>query len=334
MVATVLDLQRAVGNRVTSDLIGRGAVQRDLSSDLKADLEKDFPSSVDDEYATRLEGLRTTIELAQSTERADASYNKKLLAAASASLSKKDYGHFLAWLRAHALEQVEGKGPDGAKTSRHERVETADVKIREKIGELIKGSVAGGAAGRVAVLDEKQWNLVIEGYVSNQLERHEAKLSNAFTAPDGYIYIRADRGDAGTLIHESVHFYSPDACLRTLGEPLNEGLTEYFARLVMPTEVASTRTKYPKAFAFAVELMAVVSQDVAAKAYFQGDIAGLEGSIPAERWQALVRSVRGTDEKKFSDESDVDWEAASAHLKGAKFEPKAESAAEKSLVTV
>ena len=310
----VFDLQRSVGNRVTTELIGRTLAQRDLSSDLRADLD-DFPDARErDTYGTRVEGLRTRIEHAQASERDAASKNKKVLEAAESALGAKDYAHFLAWIRVYTK---------GGKVE-HTRVETADEKIKEKIGELIKGSVAGGAVGRVAVVNEKQWSAVIRGYTSNPVERSQISQTNAFTAPDGYIYIHSEKGDAGTLIHESVHFYAPDACLRALGEPLNEGLTEYFARLVMPAEVGSKRTKYPKGFAFAVDLLGVVGQDALAKAYFQGDVAGVQSAFAAEQWQPLIKTIRGPDDKKFSDEWEVDWGAAKAHLRGTAVLSKAE----------
>jgi hypothetical protein len=54
---------------------------------------------------------------------------------------------------------------------------------------------------------------------------------NGFSAGN-MAYVRAPRRGFGTEIHEALHLYSDTSVLATLGVKFNEGLTEYFTRLV------------------------------------------------------------------------------------------------------
>jgi hypothetical protein len=51
---------------------------------------------------------------------------------------------------------------------------------------------------------------------------------------------------------------------------LDEGLTEYFTRLITP-KLDLTRSSYPNQFEIAEKLVKIVSEPVAARAYYDGD---------------------------------------------------------------
>jgi hypothetical protein len=130
---------------------------------------------------------------------------------------------------------------------------------RGHIAAYITAAVKAGkkAEGFVATVSQDDWMKVREVQYAGEGD----KLStNAFIAnkhSDRPAIIHHARGTRSTAVHESMHRYSELNILQTWGAPLNEGTTEYFARLIVnddgtavPVNGVSTRTPYRTNFEF------------------------------------------------------------------------------------
>jgi hypothetical protein len=97
------------------------------------------------------------------------------------------------------------------------------------------------------------------------------------------IHIHQDRGEAGTAIHESIHLFADTSYMATLGFNANEGTTEYFTRMIC-TEQNITRGSFYVSNRQSIEaLVAATSQELVAKAYFNGAIAALRTTVDASK---------------------------------------------------
>ena len=87
------------------------------------------------------------------------------------------------------------------------------------------------------------------------------------------------------MVHEAVHIYGGFG-VAELAEPLNEGITEYFTRIVLQQiDPDDARTTYQRQFGVAALLVDRTSEAIVAAAYFDGDHAGLETAFQAN-WDA------------------------------------------------
>jgi hypothetical protein len=108
-----------------------------------------------------------------------------------------------------------------------------------------------------------------------------AKTVNAFQ--DGTeIHVNEERGEAATTVHESIHLYQEDKYMEKVGFNANEGTTEYFTRKLC----AEQKPAIPRGAGFysdqywsVKKLVAYVTEDVVAAAYFKGKIAELEAAV-------------------------------------------------------
>lgn len=196
----------------------------------------------------------------------------------------------------------------------------ADELIRTLIpGDYLTAAVADGrqAEGNLAIVDEA--NFVI-AYEANRGEPPRPTL-NGFVDREGRQWVRATRANWGTPIHEAIHNYSEPELIRT-SQPLNEGVTEYFTRLVTDqiddpsttadeaADVADARTTiYASNLGFTERLVQIVGEDVVAAAYFDGEVDELrtafliETGLPEDSWDSMISHTR-----------DDDWASAINHL--------------------
>lgn len=162
----------------------------------------------------------------------------------------------------------------------HYTAEAADELIQTRMKDWVPDVAIAGKSisGSVAVLKGAAWEKVLRKYqvgkVPESMIRETIETANAFTAPDGKVFISADRGNPGTMIHEGIHFYAPDNFMELCGTDLNEGVTEYFARKITD-DLGIDRTQYGKELLAARKLVALAGEDVVTQAYFAGDTDGL-----------------------------------------------------------
>jgi hypothetical protein len=163
----------------------------------------------------------------------------------------------------------------------HFRPEKADAIIRERLDDWIPDVVIAGKSieGKAAVLRGAAWEGVLKKYLVGQppgIIQDTIDSANAFTAPEGTVFVSGDRGNPGTMIHEGIHFYAPDDFLRAHGEPLNEGVTEYFARKIT-VALKIERSNYEPNLQAAKTLVERAGEPAVINAYFKADMAGLTG---------------------------------------------------------
>ena len=157
----------------------------------------------------------------------------------------------------------------------HYTPEAADTIIRNVLREWIPNVVIGNQSitGKAAVLRGGAWEATLRSYLAGKVPESTIsdtiEQANAFTAPDGFVFISGDRGNAGTMIHEGIHFYAPDDFLRKYGEPLNEGVTEYLARKIT-RPLGIQRTQYKEEFIKAKQFIGAAGEQAVIDAYFKG----------------------------------------------------------------
>lgn len=154
----------------------------------------------------------------------------------------------------------------------------------------------GKVTGRIAVLDSADWDIIGRKDYGAQWDTKRTTL-NAFvdrSSDPPRVFVNKDRGNAGTAIHEGVHFWgSPARPINADSHSLNEGVTEYFARKVCSAlQPPIPRTVYAKEFAMASKMIAVVGEDVVSSAFFDGNLAGLKAAFLSEqRWRNFCAFV-------------------------------------------
>jgi hypothetical protein len=94
----------------------------------------------------------------------------------------------------------------------------------------------------------------------------------------GRVWVERNSGNPGSVIHEGLHKYSDAAVLSTLGFNANEGMTEYFTRLIT-TDLGIARANYGSNHELITALVAVTTKDVMAATYFDGNIDGLKNAF-------------------------------------------------------
>jgi hypothetical protein len=161
-----------------------------------------------------------------------------------------------------------------AKQMRHPTGASVDRLILATLGDFLREeNRVSKIAGHVAVLREDAYKKVVAQFEKSPQALPEAQASTAFQH-EGRIFINADKGDPGTLIHEGCHQFAPDDFKNTFGNDLNEGVNEYFARKAMSglPYFPMYRSEYAKQFAVASALVDALSEPVVAHAYFQAKI--------------------------------------------------------------
>ncbi|MEO5724648.1 MAG: hypothetical protein ABIQ39_03265 [Ilumatobacteraceae bacterium] len=245
----------------------------DLASGLATALQKIHPIGID--------LLLPHIEAAPKSERDAAWQDKTLMAGAKRVLSLDDY---LALLPARRVfKQPTGGVFPGAQGARdgHTSAAEVDVLIGKHLGKYVAEAQKAGrkAEGEISVVGNKDWKIAFE----RQWPGVDPGMASAFVdvdQPKRHIWLHKDRGDPGTAIHEGMHKYANNeirnrqrGLYRTGMTPigmLDEGLTEYFTRLITPL-LGITRSSYPNKLKIAKKLVRIVGEGITAKAYFDGD---------------------------------------------------------------
>ncbi len=301
--------------------------ERPTKKDFAGAVTKDAPTSPA-EARTRTESLRTLLGTMSTDERAKVAADKKLMKLGRTYVGDKEYFSLLAAVGTYNLPSKKARKSGGAPV--HMDGREADGFIRKNMGAIghlkpfIDTAVDAGkqAEGYVAVLDSKQWDSVYETQFDDEKVGSDDELTtNAYIANENVdrpAMIHQDRGTRSTAIHESMHRYSDLAVLNAYGFRLNEGITEYFTRLITDKDGnpvggrPSNRDNYQSNWEFVCAMLtmlgtnAVAQQTTLAETYFAGKTdlfktnfesgckaGGLDDLVTADRWTDFVAAAKG-----------------------------------------
>lgn len=184
----------------------------------------------------------------------------------------------------------------------------ADALIRSELpADYLAGAIARGAMaeGNLAIVDEANFEAAFRAdsrFPSTAIGVNSPTDINGFVDEAGRQWVSEVRGNAGTPIHEALHFYStPD--IGRLSGPLNEGITEHFTLEAVDGHPDAATIKldrdgiYRANREFAAELVNLVGEDVVAAAYFDGDVEGLKQAYldntgrPESDWDDMIANI-------------------------------------------
>jgi hypothetical protein len=252
---------------------------------------------LNDKKGSKLSRLKKLAGEYDVVERNAVTGDATLMQLAKDKLGTQDYITFLTAIQMLAP----GVTPSG---SAHTSAEKADDVIRDKLGKYLKNAIKAGkkVQGSVAVVKGDDWTLAYEAEFGKGDPTEPS--TNAFVDKKDRIIIHAERGNPGTTIHEGIHKYAPNDVLDNYGFAFNEGVTEYFCRQITDNlDPPVARTNYQSNFEVIKKLVAVVGEDVLAKAYFDGSLSKLKsawksaGKSTAE-WKTLVKAMK---EERWAD---------------------------------
>ena len=293
------DIQRLFG-------LGKKTAKKDFAKAVKGKAPADA-----DEAKSRMTTLRATLKALTSEERETIATDPKLMAKARKFVGDHEYMSLVTAV-GMAYKPKKKKKKKGAAAAaptgpQHMSGAEADTFIRTEMAKLghikpfIDSAVGAGkqAEGFVATVGDEDWAAIYDEQYSAWGERAgvDDANTNAFIAnqhDDRPAIIHHERGTRSTAIHESMHRYSELTVLRTIGSGLNEGITEYFTRLITdkdgnPTNGSpSNRTNYQSNWRFVGDLVnmlgdtEIAGQTELAKIYFSGDLARLKARFDAK----------------------------------------------------
>jgi len=170
----------------------------------------------------------------------------------------------------------------------HTPAAKADEIIRDKLDSYVAEAVTAGKKieGYVAVVASADWDRAGIAHYGKDVwdtgpppKTPKKDAINGFVDSTGRVWVERNSGNPGTIIHEGIHKYSNGATLSQLGFYINEGITEYFTRVICK-DLDVDRGNYDSQYAVVKKLVAnVASEDILAKAYFDGDIDGLKAAF-------------------------------------------------------
>lgn len=284
----------------------------------------------------RMVDLRAMLKSFKAEDRAKISQDKDLMAKGRTYVGPKEYISLLAAVGMYTPKSTK----DGKKQNMHMTGAEADVFIRENMGAIphlkpyLDEAVKAGKQGEgfIATLDQSDWNLVYaEEFPDEAIGSEDETSTNAFASTknkDEPAILHSDRGTRSTAIHESMHRYASDAINDTWGFDFNEGVTEYFTRLLTDKngEPASkggpSRSNYQSNFAFVSKLIKILgsstkSREVAlAEMNFRGKTDVLKTKFMAALKKAKTTGKAAEDAWDRLNEAleDGEWADALAEL--------------------
>ncbi|WP_263731328.1 DUF4157 domain-containing protein [Cellulomonas sp. SG140] len=280
----------------------------------------------------RMDALRQLINTFSTAEKKSIADDPAAMAKGRAHLGDLYYMSLLA-----AVNMAKQKTKkDGTKVKHHLTGAEADEFIRTNIEDyphikpFIATAVAAGKKGEgyVASISPEDWAIVygVEFPTDSVAEEQSTNAYASTKNADEPAILHADRGTPSTAIHESMHRYAPNDVLDTFGFDLNEGITEYFTRMLTTKNATPTkdggpeRNNYQDNVTFVREMVRILGaskvdqETVLGEIYFEGKTEKLEASFRAA-WKAKKPKMStGTlDSKwtKFKDAiSDGKWSDA------------------------
>jgi hypothetical protein len=286
----------------------------------------------DGEGASRMVTLRTMLTAMTPEERETIATDSKLMKKARTYIGNHEYMSLVAavGMSYKPDPKKKKKGAPEPTGPKHMSGAEADTFIQANMGKIghLKGfidtAVGAGkkAEGFVATVGDDDWNLIYQTqYPGEEIGDDEETGTNAFIAnthSDRPAIINHDRGTRSTAIHESMHRYSVLNVLNEFGFRLNEGMTEYFTRLITDKDGnpvnggASNRDNYQSNWEFVGSLLAMLGDDLVAQQtelaeiYFSGGTdrikshfdtacgrANLSPEDTAARWLEFLAALKG-----------------------------------------
>jgi hypothetical protein len=263
----------------------------------------------------KLSQLQAIITRATPQQRKKAADNDAFLARAKAALDEDTYLGLLPALGVHRMPNTwTGNLSQGGKG--HVTGAFADSVIRQHLQKYVADAMKAGrqVEGEVSVVDDEDFQTAFDRqwvHAAGQKQYIGQKASdvcNAFVdvnLPKRHIWVHRNMGDQGTVIHEGMHKYA-DPVLRdeqigmsTLKKidhggtsRLDEGITEYFTRLVVGQLSMPQRVNYENEYRVADRLAQTHGRTLVAKAYFDGDFPGLKSAVGAD-WDLFAENLEG-----------------------------------------
>ncbi|GEK22984.1 eCIS core domain-containing protein [Cellulomonas xylanilytica] len=242
---------------------------------------------------TRMDALRVIINGFSGAEKKAISTDPDAMAKGRAHLGDLYYMSLLAAVDTNVMKTDDVDATK--KTKHHLTGAEADEFIKTNIEDyphlkpFIEAAVGAGKKGEgyVASISPEDWAIVygVEFPHDSQEEQEDTNAYASTKNADGPAILHADRGTPSTAIHESMHRYAPDDVLDTFGFDLNEGITEYFTRILTNQKAQPAkdggpeRTNYPGQVAFVREMVRILGatkveqETVLAQIYFEGKLA-------------------------------------------------------------
>lgn len=196
---------------------------------------------------------------------------------------------------------------NGTKVKHHLTGAEADEFIKTNIEDyphikpFIAAAVSAGKKGEgyVASISPEDWAIVygVE-FPTDSVEEEQSTNAYASTKnKDEPAILHADRGTPSTAIHESMHRYAKDDVLDVFGFDLNEGMTEYFTRMLTTKNATPTKdggperdnyddnVKFVRGMIRILGANKVEQETLLGEIYFEGKTAKLEEKFRAA-WKA------------------------------------------------
>jgi hypothetical protein len=322
------------GKKKGADAGGTPAVDKRTAKKRFEDLLSSKKPKDADEAAARMGSLRAMLTALTPEERETISTDPKLMKKARRFIGNHEYMSLVAAVGMSYKPPAKGKkkGAPAPVGPQHMSGLEADVFIQTNMGKIahlkpfLDTAIGAGkkADGFVATVGDEDWELIYKTQNPDEdFDDDEQRTTNAFIAnehTDRPAIIHAERGTRSTAIHESMHRYSELTVLRTYGFRLNEGMTEYFTRLITDRDGnpvnggVSNRDNYDDNWAFVCNLLGMLGGDLVAQQtelaeiYFNGDAARLKthfeagcaaANLSAEdtatRWTDFIAAIKGGD---------------------------------------
>jgi hypothetical protein len=263
-----------------------------------------------------IEELQRIIEKATPPERKQAADDRDFLDRAKAALDENVYLGLLPALGVYLTPSTPKLSEGGAA---HTSAADADKAIQETLQKYVADAVKAGrkVEGEVSVVGEEDFQMAfdrqwVRAAGLNFGKKKASEVCNAFVdvnLPKRHIWVNRNLGNTGTVIHEGMHKYANDilrdehiALCNKLGvphggiSPLDEGITEYFTRIVTKQLKMAARTNYANEFLVAEALAGKIGEQAMASAYYDGQLDALHKPFGAA-WDAFAERLARKDWK-------------------------------------
>jgi len=230
-----------------------------------------------------LSDLEPVLNAATSDEKTAVCSDEKLLTKAEGALGKDPYLTFITRIGMNQPPTTTELGEGGKE---HTAPAKADEIIRDKMSAYVTEAVKKGRKieGQVGIVAGADWDRAGVAHYGDQVWHRatptpKKNAINGFVDGSGRVWVERNSGNPGTVIHEGLHKYSDGAVLSTLGFNTNEGMTEYFTRLIC-ADLGITRGNYTNNHDLITALVTTVTtKEVIASSYFDGKVDDLKAAF-------------------------------------------------------
>ena len=263
-----------------------------------------------------IEELQRIIEKAPPPERKQAADDRGFLDRAKGALDENAYLGLLPALGVYLRPSTPALSEGGPA---HTSAADADKAIQETLQKYVADAVKAGrkVEGEVSVVGEEDFQMAfdrqwVRAAGLNFGTKKASEVCNAFVdvnLPKRHIWVNRNLGNTGTVIHEGMHKYANDilrdehiALCNKLGvphggiSPLDEGITEYFTRIVTKQLKMAARSNYASEFLVADALARKIGEQPMASAYYDGHLDALHKPFGAA-WDTFAEKLARKDWK-------------------------------------